>query len=174
MSRLLLASLAALTLAPAGYTAGSPVPGFNVHTVQEKDGKRFLRGGAPRKDTVEALARSARARGVTVTFVDLRKPANADDRSGKAGRLSPAQEEAMARKLGLRYVAVSALDRSLPEQLRRYQQDGDIYMHCMYGVNRTGFAAARFATAHKLKISTEGLGKRDVKQGEAFQRGLRR
>lgn len=163
-----------LLLAPVLAAPVPGVPGFNIHLVQEKDGKRFLRGGAPRKDTMEALARSARKRGTVVTFVDLRKPANSDDRSGKAGRLSPAAEAALARKLGMRYVAISAMDRNLPERLRKWQQAGDIYMHCMYGANRTGYAAARFATAHKVKISTEGLGKRDVKQGEAFQRALRR
>jgi hypothetical protein len=153
---------------------GANPPGFNVHVIQEKDGNRFYRGGAPRKDTMEALAKSAKARGVTVTLVDLRKRAFKDDTSGKGGRLSPAAEAAMAKKLGMRYVAIDALEKDLPARLARYQKDGDIYMHCMYGVNRTGFATARFCRATGTKTSTEKLGKRDWKQGDAYQKGLAR
>jgi hypothetical protein len=165
---------ALLGLVPAGVAAPASPPGFNVFVVQEKNGTRFYRGGAPRKDTMESLARSARARGVGVTLVDLRKPAFKDDGSGKGGRLSPSQEEALAKKLGLRYVPINALDKGLPAKLAAYQKQGDIYMHCMYGVNRTGFATARFCRATGVKTSTEGLGKRDWKQGDAFEAGVRR
>lgn len=162
------ALLAALLALPA---AANP-PGFNVYVVQKKPGSTFYRGGAPRKDTMEALAKAARAKGKAVTLVDLRTPPFKDDMSGKGGRLSPAQEEAMAKKLGIRYVAVNALKKDLPAQLKRFQQSGDVYIHCMYGVNRTGFAVARYARAEKVKYDPERLGKRDIKQGDDFQKRL--
>ncbi|MGV3724892.1 MAG: hypothetical protein ACO1SX_28665 [Actinomycetota bacterium] len=162
--------LSALLLAGGfAQAAPQPPPGFNVHLVRETESGRFWRGGAPKPETVAALARSAKERGVSVTFVDLRKPANSDDRSGKANRLSPSAEEAAAKKLGLRYLAISALDRELPSKLNTALQQGDIYMHCMYGVNRTGFATARYARANGVKVPDKGLGKRDWKQGDAFQ-----
>jgi hypothetical protein len=170
-----LALLPLLLLAgPASAVLPAPKapPGFNVHLVTLTSTTRFWRGGAPKRDTVEALARDARERGVTVTFVDLRKPANSDDRSGKGGRLAPTEEQALAEKHGLRYEAISALDRQLPDRLEAALKRGDIYMHCMYGVNRTGFAAARYAVATGTRPSTTSLGKRDWKQGEAFQRRL--
>lgn len=145
-----------------------------MYLVQEKEGNRFWRGGAPKPETVEALAKAAKSRGVTVTFVDLRKPANSDDCSGKGGRLSPSAEEAVAKKLGLQYLAVSALDRGLPARLQFAQKQGDVYMHCMYGVNRTGFATARYARATGATVRDEGLGKRDWKQGDAFQQRLQK
>jgi hypothetical protein len=152
--------------------APAPPPGFNVYLVQEKENSRFWRGGAPKRETVETLAKSAKARGVTVTFVDLRKPSNTDDRSGKGGRLSPTEEEELAHKLGLQYLAINALDRDLPARLQAAQKRGDIYMHCMYGVNRTGFATARFARATGASVPDTRLGKRDWKQGDAFQKRL--
>ncbi len=164
-------SLAAALLLSSSLAVAAPAPppGHNVHLVRELNGNRFWRGGAPRKDTLEALASSAKARGKTVTFIDLRKPANSDDRSGKTGRLSPDAEAAMAKKHGLRYVGISALDKKLPDVLASAFKSGDVYMHCMYGVNRTGFAAARYARAEKCSVPTKGLGKRDWKQGDAFQ-----
>jgi len=169
-----LAVCAASLLPSHSATAQAPKPpGFNVYVVEQKPGSTFYRGGAPRKDTMEALARAAKAKGKTVTLVDLRiKPTFKDDTSGKGGRLSPAQEEAMAKKLGLRYVAINALQKDLPAQLRQFQKHGDVYIHCMYGVNRTGFAVARYAKAHNVKVNTERLGKRDVRQGDAFQTRL--
>lgn len=173
LSRRLSLVLPTLLLASgAAFAAPAPPPGFNVHLVEETGGNRFWRGGAPKKETVEALAQAAKVRGVTVTLVDLRKPANADDRSGKAQRLTPTQEEALAKQHGLRYLAISALDRNLNQHLREALKQGDVYMHCMYGVNRTGFATARYARATGAKVSTEGLGKRDWKQGDAFQARL--
>lgn len=169
-----LAALLVLAAAPVfvAHAAPAPPPGFNVHLVQEKETARFWRGGAPKPETVEALAKAAKARGVTVTFIDLRKPANSDDRSGKGGRLSPAAEEALAKKLGLRYEAINALDRALPARLQAAQTKGDVYIHCMYGVNRTGFAVARYARSTGAKVPDDGLGKRDWKQGDAFQQRL--
>lgn len=163
-----------LTFALSPAAAAQVPPGFNVHVVEKKAGSTFYRGGAPRKDTMEALVKAAKAKGKTVTLVDLRKPAFKDDHSGKGGRLSPAQEATMARKMGARYVAVNALTKDLPAQLRKFQQQGDVYIHCMYGVNRTGFAVARYARAHKLKVDTTKLGKRDIKQGDTFQANLER
>lgn len=169
------AALAALIATAGGAAASTGLPpGFNVHVVREKDGTRFLRGGAPRKDTLQSLAQSAKARGVPVTLVDLRHPANGDDRSGKGGRLSPKQEEAEARRLGFRYVSVSALSAGLPERLEKLRQEGDVYLHCMYGVNRTGFAVARYAHAHGTQPSRTGLGKRDWRQGVAHETARRR
>lgn len=147
----------------------APPAGFNVHLVQQAPGGRFWRGGAPRKETLEGLAAAARARGVAVTLVDLRSPANRDDRSGKGGRLSPAQEAAHARRLGLTYLSIPATHPDLPERLRQAVGRGDVYMHCMYGVNRTGFAAARYARALKLAPDRTGLGRRDWLQGDRFQ-----
>lgn len=149
--------------------APAPPPGFNVHLIQETETGRFWRGGAPKNETLAALAKEARSRGVTVTLIDLRKPANRDDKSGKAKRLSPAAEELATRRLGMSYVAISALDRTLPDRLAAALRQGDVYMHCMYGVNRTGFATARYARAKGLKVPDKGLGKRDWKQGDAFQ-----
>jgi hypothetical protein len=140
-----------------------------VHLAQQSGGRYFWRGGAPRRDTLDALAQSARARGVALTLIDLRAPANSDDLSGKKGRLAPKSEEALARKLGARYVSVSALDRELPARLQGALKQGDVYMHCMYGVNRTGFAAGRYARATGVSMDTTGLGKRDWKQGTAWQ-----
>ncbi|HEU4753600.1 MAG TPA: hypothetical protein VFU47_10875, partial [Armatimonadota bacterium] len=159
-------------LAPAVLAAGAclaapaPPPGFNVHLVQESGKSRFWRGGAPKRDTLAALAASARQRGVTVTMVDLRKPPYQDDLSGKGGRLSPKAEEAAAKQLGIRYLLISALDRQLPARLQAALKSGDIYMHCMYGVNRTGFATARYARACGVETGRQGLGKRDWQQGE--------
>jgi hypothetical protein len=163
------ASLAAFLL-PLGAAAAEAPPGHNIHLVREADGKRFWRGGAPTKDTVQALVNAAGARKVTVTFVDLRSPDNADDRSGKGGRLSPAAEKALAEQSGARYVQISALKKPLVDTLKEALKRGDVYMHCMYGVNRTGFACARYATALKIDIPRDKLGKRDWDQGERFQR----
>jgi hypothetical protein len=164
------------TVLGLGSAAAAPVapPGFNVHLVRETQTGRFWRGGAPKRETLDALAKSAKARGVELTLLDLRKPANADDRSGKGQRLSPTAEEALARKLGLRYVAISALDRGLTGRMDEALGRGDIYMHCMYGVNRTGFATARYARSTGVSTGDKGLGKRDWRQGDAFQRRIQK
>lgn len=164
---------AVMAAALALPTAANP-PGFNVFVVQKKPGSTLYRGGAPRKDTMESLAKAARAKGKTVTLVDLRTPPFKDDVSGKGGRLSPTQEAAMAKKLGVRYVAINSSKKDLPAQLRGFLKQGDVYVHCMYGVNRTGFTVARYARAEKVKVPLERLGKRDVKQGDAFQANLER
>lgn len=161
-----------LVLASLAAPAPTPPPGYNVHLVQESQGHRFWRGGGPRRDTLEVLAASARERGVSVTLVDLRHPANADDRSGKQGKLSPQGEAALAQELGLQYLSISALDRKLTPALRKATSKGDVYIHCMYGVNRTGFAVARYARDTGVAVNRTGLGPRDWRQGDAFQARL--
>lgn len=165
-----------LFLAPAAQPPArvAAPPGRNIHLVQETPSGRFWRGAAPGVDTLEALARAAKARGKSATLVDLRTPPSADDRSGKGGRLPPDAEAAQARRLGLRYLAVSALDRKLPERLQQVGRAGDVYIHCMYGVNRTGFAVARFARFTGRPVNRSGLGKRDFAEGDAFQARLPR
>lgn len=151
-----------------GAQAAAP-PGLNVHLVHTQEGNRLWRGAAPRRDTVEALAGAARAKGRRATFIDLRHPANADDRSGKSNRLSPADEQALCRKSGVDYLAISALDRNLIPRLQEALGRGDVYMHCMYGVNRTGFAAGRYSRSLNLQASRKGAGSRDWRQGEEFE-----
>jgi hypothetical protein len=156
-----------------GAAAAEAPPGHNIHLVREVDGHRFWRGGAPTKETVRSLVDAAIARKLQVTFVDLRSPDTADDRSGKGGRLSPTEEKALAEKSGARYVCISALKKPLVDTLTDSLKRGDVYMHCMYGVNRTGFACARYATALKIDIPRDSLGKRDWEQGVAFQKAQR-
>lgn len=166
-----LLAFALFALTAFAAAADAPPPGINVHLViQDGLGHRFWRGAAPRPDTLAALVCSARTRGVTVTFIDLRTPPNADDRSGKSGRLSPAREAFLAKAEGVRYEPVSALDPTLDARLDAALRHGDVYMHCMYGVNRTGFATARYAECHRLKVDRSGLGPRDWQQGAAFER----
>lgn len=145
-------------------------PGFNIHLVRPHDGHRFYRGGAPRGDTFKTLVSAARARGVIVTFIDLRHPPSTDDESGKGGRLAPAAEQKMATAEHMGYVSVSALDKTLLARIDEALAQGDVYLHCMYGVNRTGFAIGRYATGRKLAVDRDGLGERDYSQGEAFQK----
>ena len=148
-------------------------PGFNVHRVLvNPDGHVFWRGGAPRIDTVEALAREAERRGVTVTLIDLRNPPSTDDLSGKGGRLSPDGEVSRGAQKGLHVISVSALDKELPSKIHLALKQGDVYVHCMYGVNRTGFAVARYARRYRASVSRDGLGKRDWEQGTAFEKRL--
>lgn len=172
-SVLALALALLLPTAAAAAPAQAP-PGFNVHLVVQREGRCFWRGGAPRQDTLALLAASARQRGVAVTLIDLRVPPTADDQSGKQGRLSPAAEGALARQLGIQYLPVSALDRQLDDRLAEALAQGDVYMHCMYGVNRTGFATARFASATGSNVDRAGLGPRDWSQGAAFAARLAR
>jgi hypothetical protein len=147
-------------------------PGYNVHLVQSTPAGRFWRGAAPRADTVVALAASAREHGVGLTLVDLRTPPRADDRSGKERKLTPAGEAALARKLGAVYLPISAMDRQFIPRLQAALKKGDVYLHCMYGVNRTGFAVARYARATGASLDRTGLGSRDWSQGTAFQTRL--
>lgn len=168
------ACFASAALALGALAAPAAPPGHNIHLVQETAGSRFWRGGALRRDTLTALAESARARGKKLTLVDLRSPANRDDRSGNGGRLSPAAEESAAARLGAEYVPISALAPDLPDRLSRALAHGDVYMHCMYGVNRTGFAVARYARFTGMHVSRVGLGERDWNQGAAFEERLQR
>jgi hypothetical protein len=172
------AALAGAVLAPGRAASAEPgppppPPARNVHLVLQAGPHCCWRGAAPRRETLVALAASARRRNVRVTLIDLRRPATADDRSGKDRRLSPAQEAALARRLGLEYRSLSALDGALIPELQAALARGDVYLHCMYGVNRTGFATARFAVAMGLAPTREGLGPRDWRQGEAHERRRR-
>lgn len=140
----------------------------------KKDKAAMWRGGAPKKETVDAMLKSAQERGVKLTFIDLRHPPFEDDTSGKGGRLSPKQEEKIAKERGFGYVGINALDKELPAVIEEALQKGDVYIHCMYGVNRTGFASARYAVAKGLKLDREGLGKKDWNDGARFQQNLTR
>ncbi len=152
--------------------ADKPVapPGFNVHLVEARPGGRFWRGGAPRLDTAATLLRSARERRVHLTLLDLRFPPNTDDRLPKGGRLTPDGEKRWAQQAGVTHQPISALDPSLPARIEAALARGDVYLHCMYGVNRTGFAVGRWATARSRNPDRAGLGKRDWKQGVAFEK----
>ncbi len=171
MLALLLALL--LNVLPASATPRSTLPpGFNIHRVLRRKGHVFWRGGTPRLDTLKAVLARARARGVTVTFIDLRHPANADDRSGRGGRLTPHSEKRASLEAGAHYLSISALDHALIPDIDRALARGDVYIHCMYGVNRTGFAIGRFAVAEHLQVGRVGIGKRDYHEGVAFEKRL--
>ena len=154
----------------AGGVSEAAPPARNVHLVLKRDGNLFWRGAAPRSDTVEALLRAARARNVQVTLIDLRHPFTRDDLTGAERKLTPAQESKLAEQLGAHYHSLSAMDKKLPSLIDAALKKGDVYIHCMYGVNRTGFAVARFALAEHEQPDRVGLGKKDWDEGAAFQR----
>jgi len=145
-----------------------------VHVVIRREQNTLWRGGGPTRETMLALQSSAQQNGRPITLIDLRHPPFADDLRGGGGRLSPAGEEKMARELGLRYLSVSALDKDLVQLMDRALLEGDVYIHCMYGVNRTGFAVGRYATACELKVDRSKLGVRDWNQGVNFERAQSR
>jgi hypothetical protein len=166
--------LSVFLLLVSGVAAEAP-PGHNIHVVTEsKSGSTFWRGGGPRADTLKALQARAKETGRPVTLIDLRHPPFDDDLKGGGGRLTPVAEEKSAKELGLRYRSISALDKSLVPTIDEALKQGDVYIHCMYGVNRTGFAVGRYATARNLKVDREKLGERDWNQGVNFQRNLMR
>lgn len=160
--------LALLLVAPA---LADP-PGHNIHLVMKKDQNSFWRGGGPTRETMLALQASAKGFGHPVTVIDLRHPAFDDDCIPHAGRLTPNGEEKMASELGLRYHSISALDKGLVPLIDKALAEGDVYLHCQYGVNRTGFAVGRYATARNLKVDRAKMGERDWNQGVAFQKRL--
>lgn len=162
-----------LTLHLAALAQPPTPPGHNVHPVVEHEQHLFWRGGGPTRETMLALQASARQHQRPVTLIDLRHPPFDDDRRGGGGRLTPAGEKRLAAQLGLRYRAVSALDKDLIAIIDKALQAGDVYLHCQYGVNRTGFAVARYATAHGLTIDRRKLGERDWNQGVRFQKASR-
>lgn len=145
-------------------------PGPNVHLVRETETGHLWRGGGPRVKTLEALQQSASERNVKVTLFDLRHPSNADDRSGKDGRLSPQDEQKWAAEHGLTYRSHSSFEDDLPALIDKALAEGDVYVHCMYGVNRTGFTVGRYCTRYGLKIDRSGMGERDWNQGVAWQK----
>ncbi len=161
--------------AAPGRSVPEPPSGFNVHLVEIVNGHRFWRGGAPTEKTMSALVAASRARGVMLTLIDLRKPANKDDRSGKGGRMSPAAEQRAVAAAGesVRYQALSALAKDLTSRIAAALRTGDVYVHCMYGVNRTGFAIGRHAASTGRAPNRKGLGERDYRQGVAYHRAGR-
>ena len=168
------ATLLVSAVCAAALAQPAPPPGHNVHRVVEQDEHLFWRGGGPTRETMLALQATARQQQRPLTLIDLRHPPFDDDRRGGGGRLSPAGEKRLANQLGLRYRAVSALDKDLIAIIDEALQAGDVYLHCQYGVNRTGFAVARYATARGLKVDRRKLGERDWNQGVRFQKNRRK
>jgi hypothetical protein len=160
--------LALLLVAPA---LADP-PGHNVHLVFKKEQNTLWRGGGPTRETLLSLRDTAKELGHPVTLIDLRHPAFDDDWIPHAGRLTPAGEEKLAKELGLRYHSISALDKGLVHLIDEALVEGDVYIHCHYGVNRTGFAVGRYATARELEVDRSKMGERDWNQGVAFQKRL--
>ena len=153
---------------------GAQPPGHNVHRVIDHEQNTLWRGGGPTRETLQALQASAQENHRPITLIDLRHPPFADDLRGGGGRLTPAGEEKMALGLGLRYRSISALDKSLIQVIDEALEQGDVYIHCQYGVNRTGFAVGRYATARDLKVDRQKMGERDWNQGVNFQRRIQK
>ena len=171
---LLMATLlvAPAVAAPLDLPAAAQPPGHNVHLVVKKEQNSFWRGGGPTRETMLALQAGAKELNHPVTLIDLRHPPFNDDWISHAGRLTPDGEEKMARELGLRYHSISALDKGLIKLIDEALAQGDVYIHCHYGVNRTGFAVGRYATARELEVDRAKMGERDWNQGVAFQKRL--
>lgn len=168
-----LAVSAALLLARTSTAAPDTLPGINVHLVRTTQTGRFWRGSAPLPETLEALAASAHRRHTSVTVIDLRYPVRKMDEVIQNGRLRPWDEVPVCQKLGLRYLTFSEFRPDLPAQIAKALAQGDVYLHCMYGKNRTGFAVARYACANNLVLNYDGLGEGDVIGGVAFQRKMK-
>ena len=158
--------------APLDLPAATQPPGHIVHLVVKKEQNSFWRGGGPTRETMLALQAGAKEFNHPVTLIDLRHPPFNDDWISHAGRLTPDGEEKMAKELGLRYHSISALDKGLIKLIDEALAEGDVYIHCHYGVNRTGFAVGRYATARDLEVDRTKLGERDWNQGVAFQKRL--
>ncbi|GEM_PF-6931894 len=141
----------------------------NVYKVLEGDRSILWRGGAPTKETILELAEFSKKHNRSVTLIDLRKPERDYDRSGDNGGLTIHEEKNLSESNGLNYLRISALDSKFCEVLGEKLKEGDVYLHCMYGVNRTGFAIGRFSIDQGAEYDIEGLGKRDVRSGEKFE-----
>ena len=148
-------------------------PALNVHLVQRTPSGNLWRGAAPRLDTLQALQRSSKQRHTEVTIIDLRLPISDDDNSERDSRLTPLDESRLSNELGLHYCTVSKKDKKLPSIIAEAVAKGDVYIHCMYGENRTGFAVARYATAGNLTTDRQGLAKRDWDNGTRYQQKLK-
>lgn len=148
----------------------APPPGFNIHLVREAYDHVLWRGGAPRRDTLEGLQKLAQERHIPLTLIDLRYPSQYYDKDHNEGRLSPAEEARLARALGLRYQTTSSRSAGLPARIDKALQEGDVYVHCMFGVNRTGFTMARYATAYGLEFDRAFLGESDWEAGVLHER----
>lgn len=143
--------------------------GHNVFKVLETDRSILWRGGAPSKETILELAEFSKKYNRSVTLIDLRKPERAYDLSGDNGGLTSVEEKNLSERNGLNYLRISALDPSFCEVVIDKLKAGDVYLHCMYGVNRTGFAIGRLSIDQGAEFDIEGLGKRDVRSGENFE-----
>ena len=143
--------------------------GHNVFKVLEVDGSILWRGGAPTINTILELAEFSKKHNRIVTLIDLRKPERAYDLSGDNGGLTSLKERNLSESKGLNYLRISALDPSFCEVVTDKLKEGDVYLHCMYGVNRTGFAVGRLSINQGAKFDIDGLGKRDVRSGENFE-----
>ncbi len=148
------------------------IPGHNVHVVSASEGYLFLRGAAPTTQTMSWLLEVAKKTGLPLTMVDLRVPVRDYDKNGEGGRLSPATEKGLTEKAGHTYVPRSALAKTFGEDLAAIaaQPRGIVYLHCQYGVNRTGFAIGRLHKLTGMDFDRTGLGDRDFKQGVAYQK----
>ena len=140
-----------------------------MYKVLEGDRSILWRGGAPTKETILELAEFSKKHNRSVTLIDLRKPERDYDRSGDNGGLTIHEEKNLSESNGLNYLRISALDSKFCEVLGEKLKEGDVYLHCMYGVNRTGFAIGRFSIDQGAEYDIEGLGKRDVRSGEKFE-----
>jgi hypothetical protein len=161
-----------LTAPVLAETPGSTLPGHNIHLVIDEHGHHFWRGGSPKLETLKALQTSASLRHTSVTLIDLRHPSTSDDLTGKEGRLAPADEAKAAKRLGFHYRSISSLDPALVPVIDDALRRGDVYIHCMYGVNRTGIALGRYCVAHQEKLDRNGTEPRDFKHGEHLQQQL--
>lgn len=143
--------------------------GHNVYKVLESPNSILWRGGAPTNETISDLAEFSKKHNRKVTLIDLRKPERAYDLSGDNGGLTSYEEKNLSKSNGLNYLRISALDPAFCDIVTEKLKGGDVYLHCMYGVNRTGFAIGRLSIDQGATFDTEGLGKRDVRSGENFE-----
>lgn len=166
-----LLALSLLAAAPATASLSPAAPrGHNVHLVSEQDGRRLWRGAAPTKATLDDL--QASAGGLPVTLIDLRSPSQRYDQTGEGSRLTSAREKAEATRRGWTYLKISAMDRNLPEVVKKAAERGHVYYHCMYGVNRAGFLTGRLSRAWESPLSQKGLGSRDFRSGVDFEKRI--
>lgn len=168
-----------VSLSPSYADPLPPAP--NVHGVSRVSNRDnpeltayFWRGGAPTVSTLAWFIDRRIQTDIVPTFIDLRRPPTTDDRSGKGGRLSPSEEKLLVERFGFRYVSISAMDKNLISVITKALAEGDVYMHCMYGVNRVAYALGRWAEAGHSVGWRKGFRKdqRDWNQGVKFQKTL--
>lgn len=156
---------------PAQTSSLKNAPGYNIHIVEHSPGKLVLRGGAPTKGTMDWLNRVAKENNLPLTVVDLRTPARPYDLNKEGGRLTPTEEKSHLLALGHQYAPMSALGKTFGHDLNNIVgKEGIVYIHCQYGVNRTGFAIGRLSKLTGKQFDRTGLGDRDFKQGVNYQK----